>query len=275
MNELYTRATAAAEFLRQYQILPDIWVILGSGLGSFASTLKKSLAIPYADIPHFPRPTVTGHGGKLILGQCGEIAVGVMQGRCHYYEGYSLEQVTFPIRVAGLLGVQRLVITNAAGGLNPDFVPGDLMLITDHINLLGMNPLQGQHEARFGDRFLDLSQAYQATYRELALKAAAEMNLTLRQGVYVALPGPSFETPAEVRMLRALGGDAVGMSTVPEVIVGRQMGVQILGISCITNLAAGIGSEPVNHREVLEVGEQVSQHFCELLQRTLPRLCLV
>ncbi len=274
MTQIYEQAAIAAQFLvERLEVKPAVWVVLGSGLGAFAETLQSAQRFDYADLPHFPATTVAGHGGAVVVGQSQGIKVGVMQGRFHYYEGYDLDQVTLPIRVAKLLGGDRLVMTNAAGGLNPNFTPGDLMLITDHINLLGANPLRGVHDERFGPRFLDLTDAYDLDFRQITLDSAHHLGLTLQQGVYVAVAGPTYETPAETRMLQAIAADAVGMSTVPEVIVARQMGMRVLGISCITNLAAGITNHPLSHQDVLATGQRVSGQLIALLQHVLPRLC--
>ncbi|MBW4549591.1 MAG: purine-nucleoside phosphorylase [Aphanocapsa sp. GSE-SYN-MK-11-07L] len=278
----YEQAAIVANFLAErLEVMPAVWVVLGSGLGAFADTLNSAQRFAYTDLPHFPPATVAGHGGAVIVGQCQSVTVGVMQGRFHYYEGYELDQVTLPIRVAKLLGGvrpcrprgNRLIVTNAAGGLNPNFTAGDLMLITDHINLLGANPLRGIHDERFGARFPDLTAAYDPDYRRIALESADQLGLTLQQGIYVAVAGPTYETPAETRMLQAIAADAVGMSTVPEVIVARQMGMRVLGISCITNLAAGIANHPLSHQDVLATGQRASSQLIALLQHILPRLC--
>jgi purine-nucleoside phosphorylase len=270
----YEQAAIAAEFLAErLELIPAVWVVLGSGLGAFADTLASAQRFDYSTLPHFPPATVAGHGGAVIIGQSQGVTVGVMQGRFHYYEGYELDQVTLPIRVAKLLGGDRLIVTNAAGGLNPNFTAGDLMLITDHINLIGANPLRGIHDERFGARFPDLTNAYDLDYRQIALESAHQLGMTLQQGIYVAVAGPTYETPAETRMLQAIAADAVGMSTVPEVIVARQMRMRVLGISCITNLAAGIASNPLSHQEVLATGQRVSGQLIALLQQVLPRLC--
>lgn len=269
----YDRATRAANFIReQYKSELEIGIVLGSGLGAFADKIEESVKIPYAEIPHFARSTVEGHAGRLVLGKVEGVNVVAMQGRFHFYEGYSLEEVTFPHRVMGLLGIKSLILTNAAGGINVDFEPGMLMLICDHLNLLGTNPLIGRNDERFGQRFPDMSYVYDRDYQELAMQEANSLGIKMRRGVYAALTGPSYETPAEIRLFRIFGADAVGMSTVPEAIVARQMGIKVLGISCITNLAAGVTDEPINHEEVMETGERVKETFKELLRRIIPKL---
>ncbi|HHY71698.1 MAG TPA: purine-nucleoside phosphorylase [Bacillus bacterium] len=240
---------------------PSIGLILGSGLGILADEITNSIKIPYHEIPNFPVSTVKGHKGQLVIGELQGVQVIAMQGRFHFYEGYSLEKVTFPIRVMKLLGVEKLIVTNAAGGVNTSFVPGDLMIITDHINNMGQNPLIGPNNLEFGVRFPDMSNAYCGQLREKARQAALSMGLPLKEGVYVANTGPSYETPAEVRMIRKLGGNAVGMSTVPEVIVARHSGLKVLGISCISNMAAGILDQPLTHAEVIETTEKVKERF--------------
>lgn len=273
ITSLYERAEHAARTIRaQWHEEARVALVLGSGLGALADELTDAAALPYAEIPGFARSTVEGHAGRLVLGQLGELPVAAMQGRFHYYEGYPLEEVTFPIRTLALMGVKSLVLTNAAGGINVSFDQGSLMLINDHLNLLGANPLRGANDARFGPRFPDMTEVYDREYQELAIREAHAMGIELRRGVYAALPGPCYETPAEVRMLRALGADAVGMSTVPESIVARHMGLRVLGISCITNLAAGVIDRPVNHEEVIETGERVRDTFAQLLRRIVPKL---
>jgi purine-nucleoside phosphorylase len=272
---IFDRAQTASRFIKQKitgEI--DVVVVLGSGLGVFADTLTDPVVIPYEDIPDFARSTVEGHSGRLVVGMLPGTAVrvAVMQGRFHYYEGYSLEEVTLPIRSFGEMGVKKLVLTNAAGGVNIEFKQGDLMLLTDHINLMMISPLRGKHDNRLGARFPDLSEVYSREYRELAKTCAAELGLSLREGVYMSLQGPNYETPAEIRMMRILGADAVGMSTVPEAIVAAQMGMKTLGISLITNAAAGIEDGPINHAEVMEMGRRVSGSFCELLTRVIARM---
>jgi purine nucleoside phosphorylase I, inosine and guanosine-specific len=249
-------------------------VVLGSGLGAFAETLEDKVVIPYDEIPDFARSTVEGHSGRLVVGQLPSTAVNVavMQGRFHYYEGYSMEEVTLPIRAFGAMGLEKLALTNAAGGVNPEFKQGDLMLISDHINLMMISPLRGEHDKRLGERFPDMTEVYSREYRRIVKEAAAEIGLELREGVYLALQGPNYETPAEIRMMRALGADAVGMSTVPEAIVAKQMGMMTLGLSLIANAAAGIEEGPINHAEVMEMGQRVSKKFSELLTRVIARI---
>lgn len=246
--------------------------MLGSGLGGFADELKGATPIPYNDIPGFARPTVEGHAGRLVIGKIGNSAVAAMQGRFHFYEGYSLEEVTFPIRVLKLLGVRTLILTNASGALNVEFTPGSLMVITDHLNLMGVNPLVGPNDERFGPRFPDLSNTYGPELQEIVLQEARAMGMQMWRGVYASLTGPSYETPAEIHMVRSLGADAVGMSTVPEAIVARHMNMQVVGISCITNLAAGVTDRPVDHSQVMATGEGVREEFTELLRRVIPKL---
>lgn len=270
---LYERAEHAARTLRaRWAETPRAALVLGSGLGAFADDVEDAVAVPYEEVPGFARSTVEGHKGRLVLGKVGAVPVAVMQGRFHFYEGYSLEEVTFPVRVLGLLGARSLVLTNAAGGLNVAYEQGSLVVISDHLNLTGVNPLLGPNDPRFGPRFPDMSEVYDHEYQEVAIKEANEMGLTLRRGIYAALSGPCYETPAEIRMLRLLGADAVGMSTVPEAIVARHMGLRVLGISCITNMAAGVLDKPIDHAEVVETGERVREEFSELLRRVLPKL---
>ncbi|MBX3279144.1 MAG: purine-nucleoside phosphorylase [Acidobacteria bacterium] len=278
---IFDRAQASARYIREHTSNPiDIAVVLGSGLGEFAETLVDPAIIPYEQIPDFARSTVEGHSGRLVIGQLPAMpgsgqrknTVAVMQGRFHYYEGYALEEVTLPIRTFGALGVKRLILTNAAGGVNPLFKLGALMLITDHINLMMISPLRGQHDNRLGDRFPDMTEVYSREYQQLARETADEMELALDSGVYLALQGPNYETPAEIRMMRVLGADAVGMSTVPEAIVARQMGMQILGISLITNQAAGLTNGPIDHESVMKMGSQISRQFGEFLGRLVPKM---
>lgn len=269
----YERAEQAARFVRErYKEQLQVGLVLGSGLGAFADEIEDSVKIPYEEIPGFARSTVEGHAGRLVLGKVEGVHVAAMQGRFHFYEGYSMDEVTFPHRVMGLLGIKSMILTNASGGINVDFEPGMLMLISDHLNLMGTNPLIGRNDERFGPRFPDMTNVYDRDYQDIAIQEAHTMGLNMRRGVYAALTGPSYETPAEIRLFRILGADAVGMSTVPEAIVARQMGVKVLGISCITNLAAGVTDEPINHEEVMETGERVKETFKELLRRVIPKL---
>jgi purine-nucleoside phosphorylase len=270
---MYERAEHAARTIRA-SLSEDVRVglVLGSGLGAFADDLEEQAIFPYEEIPGFARSTVEGHAGRLVVGSVEGTVVAAMQGRFHYYEGYALEEVVFPIRVLGLLGIKSLILTNAAGGINVAFEQGSLMIISDHLNLMGVNPLRGRNDERFGTRFPDMSEVYARAYQEIAVEEGRGMNVELRRGIYAALSGPSYETPAEIRMMRTLGADAVGMSTVPEAIIARQMGIRVLGLSCITNMAAGVFDQPINHEEVIETGVQVRETFKELLRRVIPRL---
>jgi len=257
---------AVAFVLGRTPLRPAIGVVLGSGLGAFADALEDAVAVPFDDIPHFPAATVVGHGGALVVGRSRGVPVAVMKGRVHFYEGYSLDQVVFPVRVLGRLGVSTVVFTNAAGAINPSFAPGDLMVIEDHLNLLG-SPLLGPNEDALGPRFPDMSEAYDRRLRAVAEAACRAASVRCHRGVYVGLTGPSYETPAEIRMFRTLGADAVGMSTVPEVIAARHMGIRVAGLSCLTNMAAGVSKAPLDHREVLETGERVKAGLLEVLAR--------
>jgi purine-nucleoside phosphorylase len=251
---------------------PTVGLILGSGLGVLADEIEDPLKIPYHDIPGFPQSTVEGHVGQLVIGKLEEKNVIAMQGRFHYYEGYSLDLVTLPVRLMKKLGVEQLIVTNAAGGINTDFSPGNLMIIEDHLNLTSQNPLRGPNDNDFGVRFPDMSQAYKKELRELAFQVAEEHQVQLQKGVYVGLTGPSYETPAEIRMLRKLGADAVGMSTVPEVIVAAHSGVKVLGISCITNMASGIFKQPLSHEEVMETAELAKSTFLSLVKGVVSKM---
>jgi purine-nucleoside phosphorylase len=251
---------------------PKVAVVLGSGLGGFADSLTEAVAIPYAKIPGFPQSTAFGHAGRLVVGKAGTTVVAAMQGRVHLYEGYSAAEVAFPIRVLGRLGIRALLLTNAAGGVNTEYSQGALVVIRDHINLQGTNPLIGANDERFGPRFPDMTTAYWKPYREFTLIEAKRLGMELHEGVYAAVTGPSFETPAEIRYLRTIGADLVGMSTVPEVIVARHMGIRVLGISCVTNMAAGILDQPLTHDEVIETGNRVKTQFTALLRAVLPLL---
>jgi purine-nucleoside phosphorylase len=289
----FDQVSEAAAFLssRIGSLTPKIAIVLGSGLGAVADAVTDPIFIPYAGIPHFPQSTVVGHSGRIVAGLLAEVPVIVMQGRVHYYEGYSPAQVTFPMRVLGALGIHAVILTNAAGGING--VPGDgssslgrkqgyhigqLISLADHINFMGFNPLNGPNEPRFGFRpnsglrFFDMTEAYSARLRALASQAADEEGFALNEGVYLAVPGPSFETPAEIRAFRTLGATLVGMSTVPETIVARHMGLEVLGISCVTNLASGLGATPLSHEEVFEAGRQVEHRLACLFERLIPRI---
>jgi purine-nucleoside phosphorylase len=264
---------AAREFLAgALPARPKIAVVLGSGLGAFADELGDTTSIPYSEIPDWPRSTAIGHAGRLVAGKIGGVDVVVLAGRVHLYEGYTAQQVTFGIRVLGLLGIQSLVVTNAAGGIGSHLGRGGVVLISDHINLQGANPLTGPNDEALGARFPDMTEAYSKAYRATAQKVAGELGFTLQEGVYAALTGPNYETPAEIRYLRTIGADLVGMSTVPEVIVANHMGIKVLGISVVTNLAAGISKEKLTHKEVLETGEQVRGMLVQFLKALLPRL---
>lgn len=265
--------TDASEFIASRAALrPVVAVVLGSGLGGFADSLEGSVEIAYSEIPGWPVSTAVGHAGKLVIGLSNGLPVAVMSGRAHLYEGYTAQQVVFGIRVLWQCGVEALVLTNAAGAVNAEFAPGQLVLISDHINLLGTNPLIGRNDNSLGPRFPDMSEAYSRRAREAAHEAAKEMDLSLAEGVYAAVPGPSYETPAEIRYLRAIGADLVGMSTVLEAIAANHMEMRVLGISCVTNYAAGVKDQKLDHKEVLEVGARAQDTLSGLLRRVLPRL---
>ena len=269
-TSLYERAEHATRIVRaRVSFEPRVAIVLGSGLGGFADDFEEPVAIPYEEIPGFVRSTAEGHAGRLVAGKVDGVPVLAMQGRVHYYEGYSLEEVTFPIRTFKLLGIKTLILTNAAGGINVELTQGALMVISDHLNLMGTNPLRGPNDDRFGPRFPDMSVVYSPELQELVIEEAKAMGVAVRRGIYGALSGPSYETPAEIHLLRALGADAVGMSTVPEAIVARHMGLEVLGISCITNMAAGISDEPINHEEVMATGDRVRGTFTALLRRVV------
>jgi purine-nucleoside phosphorylase len=287
----YEKALETADFIKsKYDKDIKIAVVLGSGLGAFADEVENAVKIPYEEIPNFARSTVEGHAGRLILGEVEGVSVAVQQGRFHYYEGYDIEQVVFPVRTFGLLGIKSLFLTNAAGSVNTDFKQGSLMLIRDHINLIGVNPLRGANDERFGARFPDMTEVYALDYQEIALAEAKKMaqekaarketetgkkqpvESLLRRGIYCGLSGPSYETPSEIRLLRLLGTDAVGMSTVPEAITARHMQMKVIGISCITNMAAGISDDIIHHEEVMETGAKVAGTFKELLKRVIVKL---
>jgi purine-nucleoside phosphorylase len=251
---------------------PRIAIVLGSGLGAFADEFDDAVGIPYPEIPGFKQSTAQGHAGRLVIGSVDSVPLMAMQGRVHYYEGYSLEEVTFPIRTFKLLGVKTLILTNASGGINVELGQGALMVLSDHVNLMGDNPLRGPNDDRFGPRFPDMTAVYARDLQEFVVEEAKTIGVQLRRGIYGALSGPSYETPAEIHLLRNLGADAVGMSTVPEAIVARHMGMDVLGISCITNMAAGIGDEPINHEEVMATGDSVREIFALLLRRVVSRI---
>jgi purine-nucleoside phosphorylase len=263
----------AAEFLKQkYRNQPKIGLILGSGLGVLADEIENPVKIPYREIPGFPVSTVEGHAGQLVFGVLSGVEVVAMQGRFHYYEGYSMDKVTFPVRVMKAIGVESLIVTNAAGGVNESFSAGDLMIITDHINFTGTNPLIGPNDPKLGVRFPDMSEAYTKELRTLAKEVASRLSIDVKEGVYFGFSGPVYETPAEIRMVRVLGGDAVGMSTVPEVIVARHSGMKVLGISCISNMAAGILDQPLTHDEVIETTEKVKANFLLYIKEIVKNL---
>jgi len=282
----YEKAVEAAEFIKSKYPKPiAAAVVLGSGLGAFADDIENAVQIPYEEVPHFARSTVQGHAGQLVLGEVEGVPVAVQQGRFHFYEGYEMEQVMFPMRVFGRLGVKNVILTNAAGSLSTEMRPGSLMLISDHLNLMGVNPLRGKNDEQFGPRFPDMTDVYTKSLQEIAIREAdaiaksrfdsgrdAEHTMFLHRGVYCALSGPTYETPSEIRMYRLLGADAVGMSTVPEAIAARHQGMNILGISCITNFGAGMTAEPINHQEVMETGARVAEIFKDLLRRIIKRI---
>lgn len=272
-DDLFQRADSAAQFLLSRTMLrPKIGLILGSGLGAFAESLSDFSRVPYSQIPTFPQSTAIGHAGQMVIGNAGSVPVAAMQGRVHLYEGYSAQEVAFPIRVFGRMGIRAVILTNAAGGINLKYKQGALVLIKDHINLQGLNPLVGPNDDRFGPRFPDMSYAYSRNFGKVAQEEAARLGLTLDDGIYAALLGPSYETPAEIRYLRTIGADLVGMSTVAEVIAARHMGIEVLAISCVTNMAAGILDQALSHEEVMETGQKVRGQFEALLRAVLPRI---
>lgn len=276
----FNQVAEAATYLKGKlgSLTPRVGIVLGSGLGAAAEAVSNAVTVPYAEIPHFPQSTVVGHSGRIVAGLLGGAPVAIMQGRVHFYEGYTPAQVTFPLRVMGMLGIRAVVLTNAAGGIKESYRVGQLVALGDHINMMGWNPLIGPNEPRFavrpgaGQRFFDMTTAYSKSLRILAKEAALQEGFTLEEGVYLATPGPSFETPAEIRAFRALGATLVGMSTVPETIVARHMGLEVLGISCVTNLAAGLSHRPLSHEEVFETGKQVEATLASLLTRLAPRI---
>jgi len=269
----FSRADVAAKFiLAKTKLRPRIGLVLGSGLGAFGDELAAAMRIDYAKIPNFPRSTAIGHAGRLVIGKVGAVPVAVMQGRVHLYEGYTPQQVIYPMRVMARMGIRSVLVTNAAGGINRDYKQGCLVVLRDHINLQGVNPLIGPNEDRFGVRFPDLTQVYWKPYQEAALAEGKRLGVEMAQGVYAGLSGPSYETPAEIRYLRTIGADLVGMSTVPEVIAAAHLGIRVLGISCVTNMAAGILDQPITTEEVIETGERVKAHFVALLRAVIPRM---
>ncbi len=272
----FQRADRAAKFiLSKTKLRPRIALVLGSGLGALADEFTEPRKIPYAMIPHFPRSTAIGHAGQLVIGKVGDVAVAGMQGRVHLYEGYSVKDVAFPVRVFARMGVQAVILTNAAGGIKKEFSQGRLVVLKDHINLQGVNPLSGPNDEAFGLRFPDMTTAYDKAFREIALTEGRGLGIDLGEGTYAALTGPSYETPAEIRYLRSIGSDLVGMSTVPEVIAARHAGLRVLGISCVTNAAAGILDQPLNHKEVLETAERVKSQFISLLRAVIGKMAEV
>jgi purine-nucleoside phosphorylase len=272
-SQEFQRAEAAAKFiLTKTKLRPRIGLVLGSGLGAFANEIAGAARIDYKTIPHFPRSTAIGHAGRMVIGKVADVPVAIMQGRVHFYEGYSLREVIFPMRVMARMGIRAALITNAAGGINTNFKQGCLVVLRDHINLQGNNPLIGPNDEHFGVRFPDMTQVYWKPYQAAALQDGKRLGIEIAEGVYAALTGPSYETPAEIRYLRTIGADLVGMSTVPEVIAAAHMGIRVLGISCVTNMAAGILDQPITTEEVIETGERVKADFVALLRAVIPRM---
>jgi purine-nucleoside phosphorylase len=272
-SQEFLRAERAAKFiLSKTKLRPRIGLVLGSGLGAFGDELAGATRIDYKKIPNFPRSTAIGHAGRMVIGKVSDVPVAVMQGRVHYYEGYTQQQVIFPMRVMARMGIRAAVVTNAAGGINRDFKQGCLVVLSDHINLQGTNPLIGPNEDRFGLRFPDMTKVYWKAYRDAAMEEGKRLKIEMAQGVYAALTGPSYETPAEIRYLRATGADLAGMSTAPEVISAAHLGIRVLGISCVTNMAAGILDQPITTEEVIETGERVKADFVALLRAVIPRM---
>lgn len=269
----YETADKAAQFILAKTLLrPKVAIVLGSGLGAFADELTDAIKIPFGDIPNFPKSTAEGHAGKLVIGKVGDVAVAAMQGRVHFYEGYDMDAVIFPMRVLGRMGVKAAILTNAGGGISSKLEPGCLVVLNDHINMMGANPLTGPNDPRYGLRFFDMTYAYDRDYRQWTLAEGKRLKVNIHEGVYVAVTGPSYETPAEIRAFRTMGADVVGMSTVPEVIAARHMDIKVLGISCVTNLAAGCTDAVLDHKEVLEVGERVRVQFIGLLKSVIPKI---
>jgi purine-nucleoside phosphorylase len=270
LSSLLEQLVESAKFIQsKTKLRPQLGLVLGSGLGAFADSLKDAVRVPFREIPHFAHSTAIGHKGELVIGTVEGIPVALMNGRVHFYEGYTIQQVVFPIRVLGKLGVKIAILTNAAGAVNVNFKPGELMLITDHINFMGTNPMIGPNEETLGLRFFDMTEPYDPKLREIAEKVCWKAGVTIRSGVYIAFTGPSYETPAEIRASRTLGADAVGMSTVPEVIAARHMGIRVLGISALTNPAAGVVKRPLHHQEVLDVGEKLKSSLMDVLSRVI------
>jgi len=273
VTDQWSLAGEAVDFIfSKTSLRPRLALVLGSGLGAFADDLEDRIVLPYSTIPNFPVSSAEGHAGNLVIGRVGDVAVAAMQGRVHYYEGHSMLRVTFPMRVFCRLGVKGVLLTNAAGGIGPQLKPGCLVVLSDHINLQGTNALIGANEERFGPRFPDMTEAYSKEWRALALAEGKRQGVDIYEGVYAAVPGPSYETPAEIRFLRTIGADVVGMSTVAEVVVARHCGMRVLAISVVTNMAAGILDQPINHAEVLEIGQRIRGQFAQLLQALIPRL---
>lgn len=273
MSQAYAKIQQATDYIRsQSDITPKLMLVLGSGLGDYGDRLEKMDVIPYQNIPGFPQTTVPGHKGNLLLGECFGVPVVIMQGRFHYYEGHRQQDIAFPVRVLRNLGAQMVLFTNAAGAINMDFQPGDLMMITDHINYSGMSPLFGENVEEMGPRFIDMTQAYDKQLQQVLLAAAQEQEIALKRGVYMMFPGPQFETPAEIRFARTIGADAAGMSTVPEIIAARHCGLRICAISCMTNMAAGILDQPLTHEEVMETGQMVADRFARLVDAFIQHL---
>jgi purine-nucleoside phosphorylase len=272
-SQEFVRADVAAKFiLGKTKLRPRIGLVLGSGLGAFANDIEGAARIEYRNIPNFPRSTAIGHAGRMVIGKVADVPVAIMQGRVHLYEGYTPREVIFPMRVMARMGIRAVVVTNAAGGINTNFKEGCLVVLRDHINLQGTNPLIGPNDERFGERFFDMTQVYWKPYQAAALQEGKRLGIEIAEGVYAALTGPSYETPAEIRYLRAIGADLVGMSTVPEVIAAAHLGIRVLGISCVTNMAAGILDQPITTEEVMETGERVKADFVALLRAAIPRM---
>jgi purine-nucleoside phosphorylase len=271
--DIYAKAEAAAQhILAQTKLRPKVALVLGSGLGAFADSLLDSVAIEYSRIPHYPQPTAIGHAGRLVIGTCNGVPVAAMQGRVHFYEGLQMQDVVFPMRVFARIGIRAAILTNAAGGINREYKQGALVVISDHINLQGSSPLIGANDERFGPRFPDMTHAYSRKFRQIANDAGKKLGLDVYEGIYAAMHGPQYETPAEIRFLRTIGADLVGMSTVSEVIAARHMGIEVLAISCVTNMAAGILDRPLNHEEVLETGRKVQKQFIALIETVVPQV---